>query len=76
MLEVPAAARSKCGGQPCDSCSFDQTRRRTTGESRLIDGGCDVRVAPVTNGWLEIYRPGDLAIGIGRFWKPSAPQIE
>ena len=43
---------------------------------RLIDGGRDVRVAPVTNGWLEIDRPGDLAIDISRFWKPSAQQIE
>ena len=43
---------------------------------RLIDGGCDVRVAPVTNGWLEIDRPSDLAIDVGRIWKPSAPRLE
>lgn len=48
----------------------------TTLLQRLIDGGRDVRVAPVTNGWLEIDRPGDLEIDISRFWRPSEPRIE
>ena len=48
----------------------------TTLLQRLIDGGRDVRVAPVTNGWLEFDRPADLAIDISRFWKPSSEHVE
>jgi len=43
----------------------------TTLLQQIIDDGHDVRVAPVTNGWLEIDRPEDLAIDVGRFWSPS-----
>lgn len=42
----------------------------TTLLQRLIDAGTDVRAATVSNGWLEIDRPEDLAICTQRFWKP------
>lgn len=47
----------------------------TTLLQQLIDDGCDVRVAPVMNGWLEIDRPEDLAIDVGRFWDPSGDAL-
>lgn len=49
---------------------MDPNTFMTTLLQRLIDDGWDVRVAPVSNGWLEIDGPEDLALDIAPFWTP------
>ncbi len=44
----------------------------TTLLQRLVDNGWDVRIAPISNGWLEIDRPEDLSMDFRAFWSPIA----
>jgi choline kinase len=48
----------------------DPSAFMTTLLQRLVDEDWDVRVAPTTNGWLEIDRSEDLDIDFAAFWSP------
>ncbi len=70
LVRVRADATPRFRAEAQRLTAEDPRAYMTTLLQQLIDDGRDVRVAPVTNGWLEIDRPADLAIAIDDFWKP------
>jgi L-glutamine-phosphate cytidylyltransferase len=75
LIRVRADAVQRFRDAAVQLVTDDPRAFMTTLLQGLVDGGWDVKVAPVSNGWLEIDRPEDLQPELLRFWDPGSEAL-